>query len=160
MISCSMPASIKNYRIERVCWETHEQSLRLVRQKVFIEEQGVLPEEEWDELDSVSQHLLAIDAKGTPVGTARLTPSGKLGRLAVLPEHRGKGLGRMLVESVIELARELGFDSIGADAQVRALEFYRRLGFVPYGEQFLDARIPHRKVKLDLEGNVERKNKE
>ena len=145
-----MGAYHRKYRIEKVSWDTHKHLLKRIRQRVFIEEQGVLPQQEWDELDGASHHFLALDEHGQAVGTARLTRSGKLGRLAVLQQHRGRGLGRMLVESVIELASELGLESLRADAQVYALGFYRKLGFETYGEEFLDALIPHMKVKLLL----------
>jgi len=139
------------FTIRHARWSHEADAIRSVRQRVFIDEQGVLPDEEWDDLDPSCHHLLAVDERGEAVGCTRLCPGGRLGRMAVLPRWRGQGVGRALLEHVVELARRLGLSRLEADAQVRALGFYRRLGFQVCGPEFLDARIPHRRVWRELD---------
>lgn len=124
-------------------WEADREALMFVRRAVFIEEQGVSEDEEWDEHDPVCEHLLATTVKRDAVGTARLHPSGRVGRVAVLKAFRGLGIGHALMLEVIQRAELRALPQLALNAQVQALEFYRRLGFVPRGEEFLEAGIAH-----------------
>ena len=145
-----------------VPWSSHRDPLRRVREAVFIEEQQVPRELEWDGEDEVSTHFLALTESGHPVGCARLLPSGQIGRMAVLPSHRGTGLGRRLLAEVIEEAKRQGFARVHLHAQTHALDFYRKSGFLPVGGEFLEAGIPHQAMELELPipfrptGHVER----
>lgn len=118
-----------------------------LRRRVFIEEQGVSEADEVDDRDGEAVHLLAR-ADGYPVGCARLLVrgrEGKVGRVCVLPDWRGRGIGKALIEAAV--ADFLGRGGIGAvrlGAQVHALGFYARLGFVAEGSEYLDAGIVHR----------------
>ncbi|WP_116245181.1 GNAT family N-acetyltransferase [Nocardiopsis sp. FIRDI 009] len=118
----------------------------VIRGAVFVCEQRVPIEEEWDERDATADHLLAL-VDGVPVGTVRLVDQGGgvgvLGRLAVLPEGRGTGTGAALVRAVEDRARECGLTTVELHAQTHALGFYERLGYTAHGEEFLDAGIPH-----------------
>ncbi|MFE3457240.1 GNAT family N-acetyltransferase [Nocardiopsis aegyptia] len=125
----------------------------VIRGAVFVAEQEVPIEEEWDDRDPAADQFLAL-LDGVPVGTVRLVDqaavdggaggvSGLLGRLAVLPKGRGSGTGAALVRAVEERARERGFSSVELHAQTHALGFYERLGYTAHGEEFLDAGIPH-----------------
>ena len=123
-----------------------------IRRVVFIEEQGVSVEDEVDGKDPTAIHLLASD-NGQPLGTARLLLSdgiGKIGRVAVLKEARGRGLGRDLVRFAVEELRRRGARQATLGAQTHALGFYEALGFTAVGSEFLDAGIPHRKMVRDL----------
>jgi ElaA protein len=123
-----------------------------IRRVVFIEEQGVSVEDEVDGKDPTAIHLLASD-NGQPLGTARLLLSdgiGKIGRVAVLKEARGCGLGRDLVLFAVEELRRRGARQATLGAQTHALGFYEALGFTAVGPEFLDAGIPHRKMVRDL----------
>jgi|TARA_R110000751_G_scaffold119701_4_gene220263 predicted GNAT family N-acyltransferase len=91
-----------------------------------------------------------VHLDGRTVGTARLLPDGHVGRVAILSEARGLGLGQRLMEAVIHAARQAGHAEVILDAQTHALEFYQRLGFTAYGDEFLDAGIPHRSMRLIL----------
>ncbi|QJQ95739.1 MULTISPECIES: GNAT family N-acetyltransferase [Halomonadaceae] len=126
-----------------------------IRRIVFIDEQFVPQEEEWDGRDGISLHFLAYHAdarfQGKPLGTARLLPDGHLGRVAVLAEARGLGIGLQLVKAGIEAARSQGHATIELSAQSHALAFYQRLGFVAHGDEFFDAGIPHRNMTLPLD---------
>lgn len=120
-----------------------------IRRVVFIEEQRVPLEEEWDGRDPECRHFLAISA-GKALGTARLLPDAHIGRVAVLAEARGRGIGVALMRAAIETARRRGHHSVELAAQTHALAFYERLGFTAFGEAFLDAGIAHRSMMLPL----------
>jgi predicted GNAT family N-acyltransferase len=130
-------------------WQALGQIAAELRRRVFIDEQQVPEEEEWDGQDPACLHFIAFDA-GQPVGTARLLPDGHIGRVAVLPQARGRGIGLALMREAIETARLKGHTEALLAAQVHALPFYERLGFQTYGQEFLDAGIPHRNMRLFL----------
>ncbi len=115
-----------------------------VREEVFIREQGVPLELEMDQRDPRCLHLLVLDGN-RPVATGRLDPEnqGKLGRVAVLPEYRGQGLGREIMRRLEGLARERGLPAVWCHAQVTALVFYQKLGYEEVGERFMEAGIAH-----------------
>ncbi|MAX32785.1 MAG: GNAT family N-acetyltransferase [Halomonadaceae bacterium] len=121
-----------------------------IRRLVFIEEQAVPVEEEWDGRDPDCLHLLAWHG-AKALGTARLLPDGHIGRVAVLAEARGLGIGVALMQATIEAARSHGHAHVELAAQTHALPFYERLGFVAFGDEFIDAGIPHRNMRLPLD---------
>ncbi|WP_370079076.1 GNAT family N-acetyltransferase [Streptacidiphilus sp. MAP12-16] len=139
-------------------------TVHAIRREVFIVEQGIPEEDEWDDLDATSVHVLACDADGTPVGTGRLIHgeqalrvSGRggvvlLGRLAVLEKARGTGLGVALVRAIEAEGRARGAAELELHAQVDALGFYERLGYVAEGPEYLDGGIPHRTMTRSLAG--------
>jgi predicted GNAT family N-acyltransferase len=133
-----------------VDWLTHSDALRAIRSAVFIEEQGVPKEIEWDGEDDVCHHFMAINEAGQRVGCGRLMPSGKIGRMAVLPEFRGQGIGRQILDAAIARASELGFRRVTLHAQADAVGFYRKAGFLAEGGEFTEAGIPHQAMALDL----------
>lgn len=122
-----------------------------LRRAVFIEEQGIPEVEELDELDGVAIHLLARYASGRPVGTARIlvdNQSARIGRVCVLADQRGTGLGAALMATAIEEVSKIpGMKRIRLSAQVPVLGFYTRLGFEPFGPEYDDAGIPHRSME-------------
>jgi predicted GNAT family N-acyltransferase len=124
-----------------------------LRRVVFIDEQGVSEADEVDGLDGKAVHLLAWDG-ACPVGTARLLIKGgvgKIGRVCVLPEVRGTGLGAALIEAALaELAGMPGVTEAYLGSQSHATGFYEKLGFAMEGEEFLDAGIPHRHMRRAL----------
>jgi predicted GNAT family N-acyltransferase len=122
-------------------------SLHRVRQTVFIDEQHVPAELEFDDRDPVCLHLLAI-ADGAPIGTGRLdVEHGKIGRVAVLAAHRRKGVATQLMARLHELARAQGLSQVWCNAQISARPFYERLGYRSSGDVFDEAGIPH--IKMD-----------
>ena len=124
-----------------------------LRKVVFIDEQGVSATDEVDGLDGKAIHLLAWD-EACPVGTARLLvkgATGKIGRVCVLPEARGLGLGAALIDAALEVLRDQpGVAEAYLGAQSHATEFYAKLGFAVEGEEFMDAGIPHRHMRRAL----------
>ncbi|MER6205077.1 GNAT family N-acetyltransferase [Streptomyces sp. NPDC001642] len=134
-----------------------------VRKEVFVVEQGVAQEIEYDAYDAVATHVLAVREDGTPLGTGRLLfgeaaaaktggdPTvGSLGRLAVSKEARGLGVGVALVRAIEDAARARGLAAVDLHAQTHALGFYERLGYEAYGPEFPDAGIPHRAMRRAL----------
>jgi predicted GNAT family N-acyltransferase len=132
-----------DFAIRLADW-THERArLAQVRRTVFIDEQGVPEAMEWDADDAVSLHLLAVDGAGQPIGCARLLPDGHIGRMAVLPAWRGRGVGRALLHAVIHAAQARGHTTLRLSAQTHAVAFYARAGFVAVGDEYEEAGIPH-----------------
>jgi predicted GNAT family N-acyltransferase len=140
-----------SFRIELASWERDEAELRAVREPVFIVEQQVPVDEEWDELDARSVHVLARDGAGNPIGTGRLTPDRKIGRMAVRREWRGRGVGDAMLRTLLEQARALHYPEIVLHAQVDAIPFYERAGFAAEGAEFVEAGIRHRTMRLALQ---------
>ncbi|WP_416140105.1 GNAT family N-acetyltransferase [Halomonas sp. HK25] len=130
-------------------WEALGEAAGEIRRIVFIEEQRVPLAEEWDGRDDDSRHFLAL-LDGAPVGTARLLPDAHIGRVAVLAEARDGGIGAALMAAAIETARRESHPAVELSAQTHALAFYERLGFMAIGDEFLDAGIPHRNMRLEL----------
>ncbi len=144
-----MTSSIQSFSIHPASWKEHEAEIRKVRQKVFIEEQSVPAELEWDGEDPLCIHLLARSMDNQPMGTIRLKDDGKIGRLAVLENWRAKGVGRALMAAIMARALAEGITNLYLDAQVRALGFYEKFGFVARGPVFDDAGIDHKRMVLE-----------
>ena len=125
-----------------------------IRYTVFVEEQNVPVELERDELDGTAVHLLATD-NGKPVGAARIVvkgDTGKIGRVCVLREFRGTGIGSALMRETLSVLRDTpGITRAALGAQIDALGFYEKLGFAAYGDVFDDAGIDHRMMELRLD---------
>jgi predicted GNAT family N-acyltransferase len=137
-------------RVELVSWIEAEPAIRAIREAVFIVEQGVPEELEWDGLDPSSTHVLARNNRGEAIGTARMQPEGKIGRMAVLRNWRGRGVGRALLQKLLDLAVQQRLMRAMLAAQIHALGFYERAGFQAIGEPFMDAGIPHRIMVKEL----------
>ena len=135
------------FAIRAADWSADGALLRAIRADVFIDEQSVPPELEWDAEDPRARHVLAVTADGTAVGTGRLLPDGRIGRMAVLKPWRGRGVGAALLTELIRIAQEAGLQTLVLYAQVHALGFYAGFGFQPEGEIFLDAGIPHQAMR-------------
>jgi predicted GNAT family N-acyltransferase len=142
-----MPAP---FTIRIMMWREALPLARPVREKVFVEEQDVPLELEWDEWDEASEHAVALDSAGAAIGTARLLPDGRIGRMAVLKDWRGKGVGAALLLAMLARARERAMPRALLHAQIQAAGFYRRFGFSERGEEFLEAGIPHVEMTLEL----------
>ena len=129
--------------ISLVSWSDRQADLISVRRSVFIEQQNVPEEIEIDGRDPDCYHVLACDRSGRAVGTARLDEKGKIGRMAVLPEYRGMGIGAGMLEAIMDCGRAEGITDFRLSAQIAAIGFYRKMGFETYGEEFWEAGIRH-----------------
>ena len=133
-----------------VAWDKRAQDLKAIRHAVFVEEQSVSAAEEWDGHDEHCLHFLAVNQAGVALGCARLQANGKVERMAVLERYRHLGIGRKLLTSVIESATTSGLTDLYLHAQLHAEPFYRRMGFLPQGETFVEANIDHVRMTLAL----------
>jgi predicted GNAT family N-acyltransferase len=139
-------------RIKPVENEADWAAARAIRQRVFVEEQACPPEEEWDEHDATARHLLGLVGEA-PAACSRWRvvdyaggPVAKLERFAVLPEFRGAGHGRQMVEAAMADAQRAGHERFAMHAQAHLERFYASLGFRTEGEGFMEAGIPHVKM--------------
>ncbi len=137
-------------RVEIADWARAEAQVMPVRMAVFMVEQGVPEDIERDEFDAVSRHAIARDEAGAVVATGRLLPDGHIGRMAVAAPLRGKGVGGAVLEALVAEAARAGLAAVALNAQVHALAFYRRHGFVEHGDVFMEAGIPHRAMRRTL----------
>ena len=132
-------------------WSEHADTLFAIRRQVFIVEQNVPEELEHDQHDATAVHVLITDTDGRGIATGRLLPDGHIGRVAVLAEYRGSGIGRQVMIALHQIARERGHTQIILNSQLSALPFYRRLGYRAEGPEFIEAGIRHRRMRLQLE---------
>ena len=136
--------------IRIVPWTDARPDAMSVREAVFVVEQGVPPEIELDEWDPQCDHALASEPGGRAVGTGRLLPDGHIGRMAVLRDSRGRGVGGAILAALIERAAARGMRRLVLNAQTHAVPFYARYGFVAFGDEFVEADIPHVAMARDL----------
>lgn len=131
-------------------WSEARETARAIRYAVFVEEQGVPVELEWDDQDEPSWHALAYDAAGQPLATGRLLPDGHIGRMAVLKAARGTGVGALVLDALMGKAAELGYAELILNAQTHATKFYARVGFAQVGDAFEEAGIPHVEMRKQV----------
>ncbi len=136
-----MQASAISVRLH--AWNAAKKDAQRIRELVFVDEQGIARELEMDEHDARCEHALAYAADGRAVGTGRLLPDGHVGRMAVLKAWRGKGVGGLLLQALVERARQRGHADVRLNAQVDVVGFYRRYGFEAFGPEFEEAGIRH-----------------
>jgi predicted GNAT family N-acyltransferase len=136
--------------VRRVAWSEARVALSAVRTTVFVHEQHVPEELEWDGIDDACIHVIAETANGAAIGTGRLLPATHIGRMAVLAPWRGRGVGRMLLAELMAAAAERGDTMVELSAQTHAIGFYRRNGFEIVSGEYLDAGIPHRRMQCSL----------
>ena len=139
-----------SYLIRMASWQDEAPILRIIRTAVFIHEQKIPEDLEWDEFDLTSIHVLALNSDGKPIGTARLLPDGHIGRMAVLKEWRGKGLGGAMLLRILEELKNRHMQKAMLNAQTTAIRFYEKFGFQTCGKEFMEAGIPHVKMILLL----------
>jgi predicted GNAT family N-acyltransferase len=137
------------YQIKQVTWASHAAELTAVRQEVFVIEQEVAPDFEWDDIDASAVHLLAV-ADGMPVGCARIIEFKKIGRMAVLKPWRGRGVGQALLKAAIDICKAHGSPVVRLTAQTHAITFYEQAGFTATSGVYQDANIPHVDMQLQF----------
>lgn len=145
--------SSPRYTTQLVTWQAAELRLRAIRTEVFIHEQHIPEALEWDGKDPHAIHALVTEFSGDPIGTGRLLLYGELaqiGRMAVLPAWRGKGVGASLLLCLLDEARQRGAGRVFLNAQTVAVPFYERFNFVREGAEYLEEGIPHYRMTLAL----------
>jgi len=146
-----MPSN--NITIKVADWSKEKDDLSDIRRLVFIEEQNVPEEMEWDEFDETSTHFL-VTLKDQAIACARLKTDGQIGRMAVLPEYRNQGFGSKLLQFVLAEANTQDINHVYLHAQISAIPFYEKLGFITRGNIFHEANIPHREMYKNLLNNT------
>lgn len=151
-----MPASKvdqNDFYYQKTSWQAHAESLSSIRQQVFINEQGVADEEEWDGLDEKAIHYL-VCYQQQAVACARVyytdDDSAKIGRVAVLAPFRRKGIAKALMRFIIDDMRNTGIRHLKLDAQLYVIPLYQQMGFRICSDAFLDAGIMHRSMQMEL----------
>lgn len=140
----------ESFQVRLGSWDELGQEALRIRLDVFVTEQRVPLEMEIDSMDPVSVHALALRSHGTALGTGRLLPDGHIGRMAVMREARGRGVGAALLLRLMQAARQRGHQEVELFAQVHARRFYERFGFVAVGEPYDDAGIAHITMRARL----------
>lgn len=136
-------------RLETGSWDALREQCRAIRFRVFVDEQGIDPALELDEVDRGCLHCVAWSGSKA-AGTGRLLPDGHIGRMAVLPEFRRSGVGGLILQRLIDAARERGHRRIELSAQAYVESFYQRHGFIREGSIYLEAGIEHVKMWREL----------
>jgi predicted GNAT family N-acyltransferase len=135
-------------------WPLMQAAAQAVRTAVFVQEQGIAPEDEWDDADATALHAVLLDVNGQPLGNARLlqpsTNVAKVGRMAVVKQARGQGYGTRLLQALVLEARRRGNKEVRLSAQRTAEGFYAAYGFSMVGEPFDEVGIPHVEMQLRL----------
>ena len=138
-------------------WQQDKQALTKIRKKVFIEEQSVPVELEWDGYDETSLHYIATlnnelhnESLNQSIACARLKTDGQIGRMAVLLDYRNHGIGTKLLTLILQDAVDKNYTQLYLHAQVAALTFYENQGFIAQGEIFYEADIAHQKMRIAL----------
>ncbi len=142
---------ISDFRVEPADYKADFDDLRAVREAVFVIEQNIPQEIEFDNNDPSCYHFIARDNHHNAIGTARLSSDCKIGRMAVLENWRGKGVGKALLVALLDKARKLDFTEVKLNAQISVLDFYQKFGFVKEGQPFMEANIAHQLMRLPLE---------
>lgn len=137
-----------NFTIREVQWAYSKEILAKIRTEVFVIEQKVPEEMEWDTFDESAIHLLAFEGN-FPVGCARILNDGIIGRMAVLVNYRRRGIGNALLKHAIAVCRRHGWPSISLSAQTHAISFYEKAGFEICSNTYLDAGIQHCSMRLE-----------
>lgn len=138
-----------NFRVIEAVWPRDEEKLYAVRYQVFVVEQQVPADLEWVGDDDQFSAVLAVDQNQQPIGTGRISGDGVIGRMAVLKEWRGRGVGTAILERLIQQGVESGQQQFTLSAQLHAVPFYAAHGFVAEGPVYLDAGIEHRSMKRE-----------
>ena len=136
-----------HYTLHHTGWAENKTELSRVRRAVFIDEQQVPEELEWDEYDETCQHILVTDENDQAIATGRIKPDGHIGRMAVLKPHRKSGVGSAVLNALLHHAKKTGLQRVYLHAQTTAIPFYIKHGFVVCSEEFIDAGIPHKTME-------------
>ncbi|WP_394178367.1 GNAT family N-acetyltransferase [Marinomonas posidonica] len=131
-------------------WNSSKEQLKFVRTQVFIIEQGIDPIDEWDDEDQHAVHFVSFGTTAVPTGTCRLTEKGQIGRLAVLPAYRHQGYGERLLRKAVQVAREMGIQTVFLNAQVEVQSFYEKQSFRSDGKVFLEAGKLHVRMERSI----------
>jgi predicted GNAT family N-acyltransferase len=135
-----------NFKAILTSWQENRDNIGRIRRQVFIDEQHVPVELEWEGDENIYQYVLVFEDTGQVIGTGRISKDGHIGRMAVTKCWRGKGVGQLILEKLIQYAIEQNINKLSLNAQITAVGFYQKQGFTGYGAEFLDAGIVHKRM--------------
>lgn len=144
-----MEKRMLDFQIQSGNWNELQHDAQLIRRSVFIQEQNISENDEWDDQDAISLHFVVYD-QNQAIATARLLQNNSIGRVAVLKQYRGKSIGQLLMQHIIQVASEQKREYLKLSAQSYVVGFYENLGFEVKGEEYLDCGIPHIDMWLSL----------
>lgn len=137
------------FSVKQGSWDQLQQDAKLIRELVFISEQNIPEQDEWDDQDAISQHFVVYD-QNQPIATARLLANNSVGRVAVLKAYRGQGIGRLIMLEIIAYAQAQKRPSLQLSSQVHAISFYEKLGFSIQGDEYDECGIPHIEMVMPI----------
>lgn len=137
------------FSVKQGSWDQLQQDAKLIRELVFISEQNIPEQDEWDDQDAISQHFVVYD-QNQPIATARLLANNSVGRVAVLKPYRGQGIGRLIMLEIIAYAQAQKRPSLQLSSQVHAISFYEKLGFSIQGDEYDECGIPHIEMVMPI----------
>ncbi|MGB5886219.1 MAG: GNAT family N-acetyltransferase [Acinetobacter venetianus] len=137
------------FSVKQGSWDQLQQDAKLIRELVFISEQNITEQDEWDDQDAISQHFVVYEQK-QPIATARLLVNNSVGRVAVLKTYRGQGIGRLIMLEIIAYAQAQKRPSLQLSSQVHAISFYEKLGFSIQGDEYDECGIPHIEMVMPI----------
>lgn len=137
------------FSVKQGSWDQLQQDAKLIRELVFISEQNIPEQDEWDNQDAISQHFVVYEQK-QPIATARLLANNSVGRVAVLKTYRGQGIGRLIMLEIIAYAQAQKRPSLQLSSQVHAISFYEKLGFSIQGDEYDECGIPHIEMVMPI----------
>ena len=137
-------------QIRITSFQEEERAIRQIRGSVFVKEQGIPNEDEFDDSDNACVHAIAWD-EGRPVGTGRLSDDGRIGRIAVMEQARGRGIAKAIMLALEQHAQKSGLPQLWAHAQVQALGFYKKIGYRVDGDEFMEDGIPHKRIQKTIQ---------
>ncbi len=137
------------FSVKQGSWDQLQQDAKLIRELVFISEQNIPEQDEWDDQDAISQHFVVYD-HNQPIATARLLANNSVGRVAVLKTYRGQGIGRLIMLQIIAYAQAQKRPSLQLSSQVHAISFYEKLGFSIQGDEYDECGIPHIEMVMPI----------
>ena len=137
------------FSVKQGSWDQLQQDAKLIRELVFISEQNIPEQDEWDDQDAISQHFVVYN-QNQPIATARLLANNSVGRVAVLKAYRGQGIGRLIMLEIIAYAQAQKRPSLQLSSQVHAISFYEKLGFSIQGDEYDECGIPHIEMVMPI----------
>jgi len=139
-----------DYTIVHTGWQQHQAEIKHIRLKVFVEEQQVPIELEWEGNDDAYRYVLALDNTNQAIATGRIGADGHIGRMAVLKPWRNKGIGKAMLKALMDYAQQHGTPRLFLNAQSSAIAFYEKQGFTIISDEFMEAGIPHKTMEVIL----------
>lgn len=137
-----------DYTIVHTDWQQHQAEIKHIRLKVFVEEQQVPIDQEWEGNDDIYHYVLALDNTNQAIATGRIGADGHIGRMAVLKPWRNNGVGRAMIKALVNYAQKQNLNRVVLNAQSSAIAFYEKQGFVIISDEFMDAGIPHKTMEI------------